>query len=732
MPGRQSIKIGFTDPRERKRRKRELLLALFCFAVIILLTWVELTYLGVGSHIFLALLNFTFILLLLVLFIVARNGVKLLLERRRKMLGSRLRTKLVLAFVCLSLVPTVLMFLVSIRFVQTSVDYWFQNQVEESMQQSLELGRAFYASAQRRLERRGQNILQAILERRFAWGGRSMDQFLAKKLTEYDLGLIGVITPEGKEQNWHDTEPWEQAWPEVREKIDWASLREQPRWWSTLMPEAGNDLIVGLLPVDEAETGWFVLGESIGQGLLFKLDQVVRGLDEYKKLKSLKYPWKMTLYLTLAIMTLLIILGSIWFGFRLAKEISSPVQALAAGTERIARGDLAVRLEDHSADELGLLIQSFNRMAEDLEQGRNSLKRAYDRLAQQNIELEQRGRYIEAVLNNITAGVVSLDPEGRVSTVNNAAEAMLHIHGPSIVGRRPLDLLEGEYAELLEEVMEQMRQSPASQWQRQLSLTIAGRQAKFLVNVVSLKIEQGREGSLVAVFEDITELEKMQRMAAWREVARRIAHEIKNPLTPIKLSAQRVRRKYGPSIDDETFNQNLELIVNQVEQMQEMVTEFSSYAKLPEVVLRRDDMGAVAREAVALFEHSHRDIRWEAFIPDDLPVLQFDREGMRRVFINLLTNAVEALQDQPEPAVQVAVEHLRSPGVLRIEVRDNGPGFDAEQRSRLFEPYFSRKRGGAGLGLTIVKSIVTAHQGVVRAQSNEPQGTVFVIELPVD
>ncbi|MGE4557890.1 MAG: ATP-binding protein [Desulfovibrionaceae bacterium] len=732
MSGPQSIKVGFTDRRERKRRKRELILALFCFAVIILLTWVELTYLGVGSHIFLALLNFTFILLLLVLFIVARNAVKLLLERRRKMLGSRLRTKLVLAFISLSLVPTVLMFLVSVRFVQSSVDYWFQNQVEESMQESLELGRAFYSSAQQRLERRGNNIVKAILERRFAWGGRSMDLFLAQKLTEYDLGLIGVINVDGAEQNWHDTEPWAQAWPAIKAKIDWRSLKQQPRWWSTLMPEAGNDLIVGLLPVDEGQTGWFVLGESIGQGLLFKLDQVVRGLEEYKKLKSLKYPWKMTLYLTLAIMTLLIILGAIWFGFRLAKEISSPVQALALGTERIAQGDLAVRLEDHSADELGLLVQSFNRMAADLEESRDSLKRAYDRLAVQNIELDQRGQYIEAVLNNITAGVVSLDPDGRVSTVNNAAQAMLHIDGEAIAGRKPQEMLHGDHGRLLAEVLEQMRQSPASQWQRQISLTIAGRQAKFLVNVVSVKLDKGREGSLVAVFEDITELEKMQRMAAWREVARRIAHEIKNPLTPIKLSAQRVQRKYGPVVNDETFNQSLELIVHEVEQMQEMATEFSSYAKLPEVILRQGDLGPLVREALALFANSHRRVRWLSNIPDGLPPLPFDREGMRRVLINLLTNAVEALQEEPDPTVEVSVEYVEPAGILKIEVSDNGPGFDPEQRARLFEPYFSRKKGGAGLGLTIVKSTITAHRGTVRVLPNEPRGATFVIELPID
>lgn len=728
----RNIKVSVPDTKERKKRQREYLIATLCLIVFGALSFIQLKYLGVNSYLFLGLFNLNFILLLVVLFVVGRNGVKLLLERRRKVLGSKLRTRMVLSFMSLSLIPTLLMFFMAMQFVQISVDYWFKNQIEESMVQSLELGRAFYASAQEGLERKGNNVLKAITESHYAWGGKSMSFFLSKKLMEYDLGLLGVIRPDGSKLNWHSDGSWDQAWPDIKTKVDWKDLKTHPRYWSTIHPVPGNDMIIGILPVDEAKSGFLVLGENIGQGLLYKLDRVVQGLDEYKQLKTLKYPLKMTLYLTLGVTTLLIILGSIWFGFRLSKELSAPIQALAAGSQRIARGDLSVRLEDNSDDELGFMVQSFNRMAEDLEDSQKSLKTANDRLAQQNQELERRGRYMEAVMNNITAGVISLDEHGSISTVNKAVEEMLGIDARFVHGKNPQNLLpEGELAELISDARTHMATSPYSQWQRQISLTIEGRHHKFLVNVVALKSEQRPGGGLVAVFEDITELEKMQRVAAWREVARRIAHEIKNPLTPIKLSAQRLQRKFGPDIKDQVFRESTDLIILQVEHMQEMVQEFSAYAKLPEVQPKPDNLKPLLEEVVSLYSNSHSNIKWNLRLETEIPIFEFDREGLRRVFINLLSNASEALEKQENPEVEISAMHDPTLGWLRMEIRDNGPGLTADERSRMFEPYFSSKKSGTGLGLTIVKSIVTDHRGFVRVKPAENGGTVFVVELPV-
>ena len=723
------IRISSSTQREKRRRKREYVFALVFVVLIVGMTWAELKYLSGDYYLILNLLILNVVLLLGMLFYVARNAVRLMLERRRRVLGSKLRTRLVLAFISLSLIPTALIYLVSVKFVQTSVDYWFKGQVEESMEQALELGRAFYGSAQDRLERRGSVMISEIIRNEYAWGGKGMDKYLNKKFEEYDLSLVGVINSEGNEQNTHATAQWASAWPDIKEKIDWQSLRADPRSWTTIIPKPGSDMVLGVTPVDEGRTGYLVIGETVGQGLLHRLDQIVRGLDEYKKLKTRKYPWKMNLYLTLGVMALLIILGAIWFGFRLAKELSAPVQALAAGTERIGRGDLSVRLEDRSDDELGFLVQSFNRMAEDLESSQASVQQANERLAQQNQELERRGQYIEAVLNNITSGVISLDAEGRIGTVNTAAENILGIPGGMLIGRVPHDLLSGDFAGMVQEALSRLTGKSDGVWQRQIDLPVRGKMVKILVSVVALKHAGGRDSGHVAVFEDITELEKIQRLAAWREVARRIAHEIKNPLTPIKLSAQRLQRKYAKSVGEPVFDECTELIVKQVERLQNMVTEFSAYAKLPEVQPRPDFLAPLLEEVAALFENTHREIHWTLRFGSPIQEFPFDREGLRKVFINLFTNAAEALKETYDGEVEVTAFHLPDKNVVIIEVADNGPGLPADS-SRLFEPYYTEKKGGTGLGLTIVRSIVSDHGGAVRARPGEPRGTVFVVELP--
>jgi two-component system nitrogen regulation sensor histidine kinase NtrY len=736
MPSDKAIKVGAPSARERKKRRREIIIAGVLLAVIGVFSVIELRYLGVDSYLFLALFNLNLLLLLVVLLIVVRNAVKLILERRRKVLGSRLRTKLVLAFISLSLIPTALMFLVSLKFVQTSVDYWFKSQVERSMEQALEVGQSFYASARQRLGRQGEVLLNQVDACGCAWAGPEMDALLQDKMREYGLGLVGLAGPQLSLVALHQSsEGVAPGWEDIRAKVNWESLKEQPRYWSMLWPGQAADFVVGVMPVQGGERGYLVLAESIGQGLMYKLDQIVRGVDEYKKLKTFKQPLKVALGFTMGVLTLFIVFGAMWFGFRLAKELSAPIQALAQGTERIAKGDLSVRLDDQSQDELGVLVRSFNRMAEDLGRIQARLTEANLQLGRQNQELEQRGRYIEAVLENTAAGVISLDDQGRISTVNKAASAILAGDAKRYLGLRPEELLPPRYQELLAEVRSALRDNPDAQWQRQIDVSAGDQELRLLVNVVALQDAAGREAGLVAVFEDITELEKAQRMAAWREVAKRIAHEIKNPLTPIKLSAQRLERKFAPVADDPAFGQMTGLIVRQVEHLQQMVQEFSAFAKLPELVLREERLEPLLEEVVALFQHSHSHIAWELDAEADLPGLRFDREGLRRALVNVLTNAAEALSGTGAGRVRIAAAHAEALGRVRITVADNGPGLSAEERSRLFEPYFSRKKGGTGLGLAIVKSIVNDHGGYVRAaQPDSPEtgpGTTLIIELPV-
>jgi two-component system nitrogen regulation sensor histidine kinase NtrY len=726
----KKIEVNPKDTKERKRRQRELFAAVGGVFLILGLTWVELKFFGVNSYLFLALFNLNLILLLVVLFLVIRNVFRLLIERRRKVLGSKLRTRLVLVFFSLSVIPTLLMFFIAVRLVQTSVDFWFQTQIETSLDKSLEVAQTFYSSSQKRLQKIAGLLVDQIREQEFLWGGKGMDRFLVLKQKEYGLSLVGVLTPQGREQNWHANASWDKFWPKIKAEVFERKKDLEPTYFTAIYPAEDGDLMVGIWPVDKGKTGYLVVGETLEQGLWLKLDYIAKGLEEYKNLKSLKQPIKAGLYTTLGIMTLVIIFGSTWFGFKLSREISAPVQALAIGTQRIARGDLDVFLEDSADDELGLLVRSFNSMARDLRKSQENLNEVNRRLAQKNLELASQNSYIQAVLNNITAGVISLNSRGEISTVNKAAENILDLSKEQVIGKRPWELLSADYRELFAEVWEQLNNFPSSQWQRQMDLEINNRVVKLLVSAVKLK-EVGEMGGIVVVFEDISELEKMQRLAAWKEVARRIAHEIKNPLTPIKLSAQRLQKKFLTQIEDKAFYECTSLIIRQVDHLQELVKDFSSFAKLPEVNLRKDYLVPLLEEILEDFKNTYRDINWEFSCKTEIPPFRFDREALKRVFINIYLNAVEALSESKEKMISTEVFFEQALDKVFIEIKDTGPGMSVEERSRIFEPYFSKKKGGTGLGLAIVKTIINDHHGYIRVRENTPKGSIFVLELPV-
>ncbi len=713
------------DPREQSKRRREMIFAALAVVLVLALTWAELRFLGINSYLFLALFNVNLILLIVVLLVVGRNVVKLILERRRRVLGSGLRARLVGAFMVLTLVPTAIMFVLSARFVQTSVDYWFRAQVETSMEQALAVGQTAYTQMRTALERQASAIAQGLAGQRKE--ASALEEWLTRKRDEYGLSLCGVLTGDRSVRVWLAAPEWAKRWAELAPEVPWADL-EPGRLWVGTKRGKHADVMAGVLARPGGREGYLVLGMSVEPGLMARLDQVAQGVGEYRQLQSLRYPLKMTLYLVLALMSLLVVLGALWFGFRLAREISAPVQALALATERIAQGDLSVRIRDDSPDELGLLVRSFNRMAEDLEASQARVIAANQQLARQYLALEAQNRYIQAILDNVTAGVVSLDHQGRVVTLNPAAERILGRDAASVRGASVVEVLGKGQREAIEEARRVLQGSVGSQWQRRIDMETPAGLTRLLVTAVS--IADGEDGGgIVVVFEDISELEKMQRLDAWKEVARRIAHEIKNPLTPIKLSAQRLERKFAHTVEDaQTFLQCTGLIVRQVEALQAMVAEFSAFAKLPEVQLREMDLAPVVRDALDVFVGSHPDIAWEFQTEETVPTVLGDTEALRRVFLNLLLNAAEALTDTPGGKVQVRVFVAR--GRVCVEVADNGPGIDPSQRERIFEPYYSTKRGGTGLGLAIVKSLVTEHHGRVSVRPARPNGTVVLVELP--
>jgi len=429
----------------------------------------------------------------------------------------------------------------------------------------------------------------------------------------------------------------------------------------------------------------------------------------------------------LLMVTLLIIFSATWFGFYLAKGITIPIQQLAEGTEKVASGDLDFHIDIDAKDEIGKLVNSFNKMTHDL-------KASKDQLEKINIDLERRKEYMEIILKSIAAGVISIDKEGNISTINKSAERMLGIEGDRVLGRRYREVLNPEYREAAKEWVREINSTRKDTIEKQVSVTSKGQTLTLLVHITVLRSETGSFMGIVAIFDDLTQLVKAQRVAAWREVARRIAHEIKNPLTPIQLSAQRLRKRYGDKLNEDgaVFDECTSTIMKQTDELKELVNEFSNFARMPAAKPAPNHLNEIINEVLLLFKQAHKDIAFEHTCEDGIPVMNLDRDQIKRVVINLFQNAVSAIESTGNGGkVAVRTGYNDELQMVTTEVSDTGCGISEEDKSRLFEPYFSTKKSGTGLGLAIVNTIISDHNGYIRVKDNLPKGTKFIIELPV-
>jgi two-component system nitrogen regulation sensor histidine kinase NtrY len=500
---------------------------------------------------------------------------------------------------------------------------------------------------------------------------------------------------------------------------------------SEQIPQGEISRTIGRIPFDAEVAdarGFVVLSFLIPHSLSEDLESISRGFEEYKQIKLLKEPIQLTYYITISIVALLVVFCAIWFGFYLAKTIAIPIMDLAEGTRRVAEGDLGFTLHRAGDDEIGVLVDSFNRMTRDLRSSREQLELSARMLKEQNLEIEDRRRYMEIVLKNVSAGVITLDREGHVATINPAAERMLAMPADEIVGRSYRALLQGQHLDLAREVRDYLTLSRDDSVEFPLRMTVDGSPRSFRINISVLKDDTERDMGMVMVVDDLTELEKAQRMAAWREVARRIAHEVKNPLTPIKLSAQRLHRKYAERLREPVFEECTRMIIDHVDLIRNLVNEFSAFARFPTANPSPCDLPAIVDETLALFRESHPEIDFKSRLPRDLPPLNLDRQQMKQALINLVSNAIGAIREAG--TVTVSVSTGNGDRSVRIEVADDGPGIPDEGKRRLFEPYFSTKKSGMGLGLTIVSTIVADHHGTISVADNQPRGAKFIIDLP--
>jgi two-component system nitrogen regulation sensor histidine kinase NtrY len=439
-------------------------------------------------------------------------------------------------------------------------------------------------------------------------------------------------------------------------------------------------------------------------------------------------------------MTLMILVSATWTGLYLAKRITRPVQLLAAGAREIGAGRLDHRIEPETRDEFGSLVEAFNTMAGELAASQRKLERSRLDLERKNLQLDERRRYIETVLERIATGVISVGADNRIETINTAALRLLEL-GADVVGRSATAVFAREDLRPLETLLARMQSVSSEAAAQEIALVRQGRELHLAAAATPLQGEDGTFAGAVLVFDDVTPLIRTQRVAAWRDVARRLAHEIKNPLTPIQLCAERMRRQFSsaPAPARALVDECTTTIVGEVESLKALVDEFAQFARMPAPKAIPSDLNGLLTDTLALYNGLFHSIVIERRFATGLPPVRLDIEQIRRVVINLVDNAVEALGgpnasprpngDQPLIIVETLPDGVN--GIVRLTVSDNGPGIPAVDRDKLFMPYYSTKGRGSGLGLAIVRRIIAEHGGNIEVGDNAPTGTVFTVELPL-
>ncbi|MGD0277746.1 MAG: ATP-binding protein [Smithella sp.] len=730
-------KTSSIDEKERRKRRREFIIMVAVGVLAIAFTLIASHFfnkedLPLSTNIFVyGLYNINVILILLLLFLIIRNVVKLFYEHRRGVIGSKLRTKLVATFVGLSLIPTILLFLFAINFLSYSIEFWFNIKIGDALNRSLEVAQVYYQQMEEQAKFNARQISAEITKNRLYEKERAeyLKSFIGQRQKNSKVGTV---------ETYFDSQKERLVFPDV-EHPDLVPVTIDPQMIEDIYSgkeksavQATNigDAVVGVVPVFSFAVPSEVIGRIsisyvIPKGFVDKLRSIADASEQYGRIKLLKNPIKSSYMITLSIVTLVIIFLATWFGLTLAKEITVPIQDLVHATNRITQGDLDSQINIEADDEIGLLVKSFNQMTRDLKKSKNSLEDA-------NIHLEQRRKYMETVLRNVSAGVISVDKAGMITTINRAAEKMFDIKAENVLFRNYRDLMIPEHLSLVDEFLQEMKEKNESLLEKQLEIMLKDKAITVLLTITTIQDEEGNDSGIVVVFEDLTQLQKAERAAAWREVARRMAHEIKNPLTPVQLSAQRLQRKYGDKLGEEgsVFKECTQTIIDQVEVLKNLVNEFSRYARMPVTTLAPNDLNTVVAETVSLFQDAHKDIVFEFMPAEGLPKFDLDAEQINRVMINLLDNAVAAI-NKKSGRIEITVNYDEQHHKATVSVADDGAGVPSSYKRKVFEPYFSTKKSGTGLGLAIVSSIISDHHGQVSVADNNPTGTIVSFQLPV-
>ena len=732
---------------ESKRRIYWISGFLGVFVLIYLASIIFLNPSSVGNTLFVWKLNLwavvwalNFIVILILLFILARDLIKLFFEYQSSRPGSRIKTKLVLTLVIFSLFPALIMLFLAFGLINRNLRQWFSSPAEQLLASSRAIAQKYY-------EQGRENTISAAAALAHEVRAGNPTAELERRARERHFSGVLVYDQLGRLR--YRSEEWRDALPEGATRA--AVLAGQPYYElkrnqepEVLVPGATRTDrgIVGVPLGDKPDTsGALFLLFVTPQSVAFHQLQIEEAVRKYEAVKSGIENFQINYFAILAFTSLSIVFGFVWLGSYIARRLTGPLEALAEGSRELAAGNFDYRVDVKAVDELEILVNSFNRMAKEIKESRLELEKANLELLSTNTRLEERRAYIETILQNIATGVVSCDQSDHIRTVNEAGLKILRTTRERVLNRSLKEVVDPELYDEFQRMKKRAR--IFGTYRSEVTIRRNERELHIAVTVTSNPLPGSGQEEFLVVLDDLTELIKAEKFAAWQEVARRLAHEIKNPLTPIQLSAERLKKRFEKIPESRrstrevlefagVLSESTRMIIEESELLKSLVQEFSRFARLPVSKPSDVPLHELIERTLLLYDGGLATVRVCRNFDPRIGNVKLDPEQMQRVFVNLIDNSLDALAESTgERVLTIGTRLNEASRTITVEIVDNGAGIQSADYEHLFLPYFSTKKKGTGLGLAIVRQIVSEHNGIIRAEPNVPQGTRMILELPV-
>jgi len=674
-------------------------------------------FLPIGENkLIIVILNINLLLILLLLFVVSRTLIKTYIEQKRGIWGARLKTKLTITLLLISIIPSFTLYILSGGFFQISMEKWFGQKIEDTLDDALEFSRFYYEDLFQRHERIGAIIAQEIKKKKLLDDSTALAVYIQKSTSSKIPEYLTIYDPSGNllQSNRVLT-------PEIEKKFtNLARSLPKDKKIRVIEPLVKGELLLSGLQFT-SESGdlkaILLLGEEIEIAGTKSMKEIAVASRELQKSRPFKKILKWSFYIPLTLVTLMTVFFSVWVGIKMATEITIPIEKVKEGASIIAKGSFDINLEDRGQDEIGTLVMAFNTMAKEL-------KFAKD-------EVEERRRYMEIILDNVATGIISTDKIGTIQFLNKAAQIILGIEKGSWTGISLKEIFGDDFRKHLKFFLKESKLAGRGSVTREMRLNLKNDVTYIRASLTILRDQASKTEGFVIAFDDITHIMRAERLATWREVAKKLTHEIKNPLTPIMLSAERIRRKLLPQEEGQNkqvLDETTSVIIQSVDDIKSIVNELTKLTHKSQTKTM-EDVNSIVDETVALYKHLFQNISFESE-KNIVPPFLVDRDGLKRAIINLITNSVKALEGS-QGVIKITTQYDVEKGIGVIEVSDTGKGILDEEKNKIFDPYFTKDKDGMGLGLAIVHSIILEHHGRIHVEDNIPRGTKFVIELPV-